>query len=273
VVERLKIAIEKAEQRRRQALTQPGAAPEPPKPGGPLDWSTLREFVPTPAQISRERLVAYGKTDPSHIAFDVLRTRLLKLCAENGWTRIGFTSPTKGCGKSLVAANVAFSLSRNAEGRVLLADMDLKAPRLAPMLGLEGAASIKGLLSGQAAPSDFLMRVGSNLAIAFNTERVRDSSELMQASATRTILDGVIGALKPDLTIFDLPPMLVSDDVISFLPNLDAVLLVAAAGQTRAQDIEECERLLSEGAVFLGVVLNKYEAPVRDSYLYEYAHA
>ena len=68
------------------------------------------------------------------------------------------------------------------------------------------------------------------------------------------------------IILFDLPPVLVADDVISFLPHLDCILLVIAAGQTTAADLATCERLFGsvEGKIngkteVLGIVLNKSE--------------
>lgn len=289
MVERLKIAIEKAQQRRQQALASGSATQDGGQDGSsggavgaggralaqaePVAWTALRELKLDPDRMRRERVVAYGKTEPSHVAFDVLRTRLLKVCRDNGWTRVGLTSPTKDCGKSVLAANLAFSLARNVEGRFLIVDMDLKAPRLATLLGVRERSGIGRLLTGQTPPGDMMARVGSNLAVAINTERESNSAELMQSSSTSGVLDGIMEALQPDLVLFDLPPMFVGDDVMSFLPNLDAVLLVAAAGHTRSHDIEECERLLAEATNFIGVVLNKYAAALGDAYAYDYARS
>lgn len=64
-------------------------------------------------------------------------------------------------------------------------------------------------------------------------------------------------AFQPDLILYDLPPMLQSDDVMAFLPHLDCVLLVAAAEKSRLDEVDKCERDLSEQTQVLGVVLNK----------------
>ena len=46
----------------------------------------------------------------------------------------------------------------------------------------------------------------------------------------------------------------------SFLPNVDAILIVADATRTSAAQIAECERAISGQANLLGVVLNKVPA-------------
>ena len=56
--------------------------------------------------------------------------------------------------------------------------------------------------------------------------------------------------------IFDLPPMLAGDNVISILPQMDCVLFVATIGTSTASEIKECNKHLQTSAV-IRVVLNK----------------
>ena len=60
-----------------------------------------------------------------------------------------------------------------------------------------------------------------------------------------------------DVIVYDLPPMLQSDDAMAFLPQLDCVLLVAGAEKSRLDEVDKCEQELSEQTNVLGVVLNK----------------
>jgi Mrp family chromosome partitioning ATPase len=64
------------------------------------------------------------------------------------------------------------------------------------------------------------------------------------------------------IVIFDLPPLLEADDMLTFMPQVDAVLFVVAQGETRRADLERSSELLKELNV-LGTVLNKSddEAP------------
>jgi hypothetical protein len=65
--------------------------------------------------------------------------------------------------------------------------------------------------------------------------------------------------------IFDLPPILSTDDTIAFLPQVDCVLLVVADGLTKKPELRESLRLL-EGSTLLGVVLNKSDVDHRPYY-------
>ncbi len=54
----------------------------------------------------------------------------------------------------------------------------------------------------------------------------------------------------PDrLTIFDMPPILAEDDVIAFLPYIDAVMLVVEEGRTSRSDLTRAVQLLGEKAL------------------------
>lgn len=272
MVERLKHAIEKARNQRGQ--TEPkrrvparAAAPEPPRAGS--SWDELRELDIDLEKLRESRVVTHDKSHPAHIAFDLLRTRLLKVFKDNGWRSVAITSPTKGCGKTLVSANLAFSLARQPDLRTVVMDLDLRAPNLARTLRCRNAPQMAWFLSGRDPVESAMQRVGHNLALGLNSERVNNSSEMIQDEKAAAALAMIEERLEPDVIIYDLPPMLVSDDALAFIPYADCVLLIAAAGQTTAHQIEECERQFSGQTNFLGVLLNKAEAPASvDKYEY-----
>jgi Mrp family chromosome partitioning ATPase len=71
--------------------------------------------------------------------------------------------------------------------------------------------------------------------------------------------------------IFDLPPILSSDDVLSMLPRLDCVAFVVGAGTTTMEQIKECNRHF-ESTEVVRVVLNKSE-DTTGAYYYSYGYA
>lgn len=264
MVERLKQAIEKARQQRSGADAAVPASPAATMPIPVTDsnarWEALPEVSLDLAAMERERRIFVGKSSSEQVPFDILRTRLLTVCRINGWHRIGITSPTKGCGKTFVTVNLAFSLARNREIRTVLVDLDLKNPQVAKLLGTTPPKPSRALIDGTAAPAEVLQRYGSNLAFAVADHPSRNSAEMMQGEAATAAIAAIQRDYQPDMVLFDLPPMFVSDDVLGFMGNLDALIVVAAAGQTMAADITECESLIGNGTNFLGVVLNKVES-------------
>lgn len=275
MVERLKDAIEKARRERedtaRRETPVPVAQPTPPRAVTP--WERLSPLDVDTIQLDRARVVTAAKSHPAHISFDVLRTRLLKVCRDNGWRRIAVTSPSKGCGKSFVCANLAFSLARNPQLKIALVDLDLRSPRLAKMLGARGPKALVSFIDGAATLTDAVGRVSANLAMGLNDAPVRNSAELLQSPSAGAALGALTEELALDVVLVDLPPMLVSDDVLATLPHVDALLLVIGAGLTTAAEVRECERLLGESTPFLGVVLNKVDEADMENYEAVYAGA
>ena len=282
-MERLRDAIAKARATRQEGMSQGLAqgvaqgmaqtarrAPVRPAPAGvdqPDVWSTIPRVQIDDTHLAAERIVSWKKSDPAYLAFDVLRTRLLRMLAENDWKTVLITSPTKGCGKTTVAINLAVSLARQAAARTLLVDLDLKTPEVARRLGLN-AAPLADWLRSDAPPRDHLARIGDNLAVCLNSKGTWNSAELLHDPRTFERLNTMVADTAPVAVIYDTPPILASDDALGLLPQVDCVMLVAAAGQTTAEQIEECERLLEGHTHFLGVLLNKCEVPSNSGYRY-----
>jgi hypothetical protein len=51
-----------------------------------------------------------------------------------------------------------------------------------------------------------------------------------------------------------MPPILVGDEVISVLPQIESVLLIAGVGATTSSDIKECNKHLKSTPVIRTVV-------------------
>lgn len=271
MVERLKIAIEKA----RAARARLGPEQEPPVvPDAALvqdreNWEALEPLDIDVRRLERNRIITYDRSDPAHAAFDVLRTRTLRAMQKHGWTRLGITSPDKGCGKTFVAVNLALSLSRQPDVHSVLMDLDLRSPAIARILGVRHPDPASWFLNGDVPASKYLRRFGKNLAFGLNAERVRDAAELLLAPQTATALATIQKHLSPEIVIYDLPPMLTCDDALGLLPQLDCVLLVIGGGHTRSAQVTECERLLAEQTNLLGIVLNRAESLDSTTYGYE----
>lgn len=253
----------------------PAAARPQPAPEVRNAWASLRQVPLDPVHLERHRMISAAREDPSHAAFDVLRTRLLQALADNGWRRVAVTSPTKNCGKSFVAANLALSLSRSETVRTLLLDADLRHPSLAKLLGVADPGPISDLLRGRTRPDLHVVRfeenalgVGPNLGLALNDRQDRNAAELLQAPEAAAALARLDTVLRPDVMLFDLPPALYHDDVLALRDRYDGVLLVVGGGLTRPDEITEVSRRLADHTPLLGVVLNRAEGPTIRDYSY-----
>jgi capsular exopolysaccharide synthesis family protein len=219
-------------------------------------WAALAPLTTDSARLRDSRIVAFAGGHEA-VSFDMMRTKVLQQMRLNGWRRLAITSPTPACGKSTIALNLAFSLARQSELRTILAELDLRRPSLAGVLGISGRPGFSRVLEGRADFADVALRYGEGLAIACNAGPVRNPSELLQGSAVITALAAIEARYTPDLVLFDMPPMLVSDDTMAFVGQVDAVLLIAAAEATTVKEIDACERELASQTNVMGVVLNK----------------
>lgn len=238
-----------------------------PPPSGTSTWKP-RQISLDPAQLENNRVVGASESDPNLVPFNLLRTKIRKIMGDSGWHALGITSPTPGCGKTTVSANLALSLARVAGTRVVLVDLDLRKPYLARALGIKPSGTINKYLVQESGPEDCFVGVGENLILGLNAGHLSNSSELIRSDRMAAMLDFIQTRLAPDIVLYDLPPMGSSDDVLAFLPYVNSTLLIAAAGTTTFSEIDECERNLSEHDKFLGVALNKGENSNKEYYAY-----
>jgi len=231
-------------------------------------WEAMRSVTLDPQRLMRNRIVSLNQSDPAALAYDMLRTKLLRNRQEGSWRSLGITSPTTGCGKTTMALNLALSFARQRELRIALVDLDLRRPRVAAVTGHKQEIGTEEFLMGRCPIERFMVRVADNLAIGASPKSTPNSSELLQHTATGETLEGLTTILKADIVIYDLPPMLVSDDCLAVLPLVDRMILVVGAEQSTVAEIDVCERELSEQEKLLGVVLNKcrHKAAQYDNY-------
>lgn len=272
MVERLKAAIEKARASRLELDAGSAATrPAPTAPARPAAFEELPLTKPDRRIMIRNHIITRDRVDPNYASFDVLRTRLARACSDNGWSRIGITSPTKGCGKSTVALNLAFSFDRLSGARTLLLDFDLSASTLSRKLGVVGDRRMADFLSGAISPRKAFERLGDNLAAAFNDTVETDPSERLHSSSAADAITAARESFAPTLLLFDLPPVLSGDSMLAASRHLDAVLMVAAAGQTTAAHLEEAAHLIKDHTQILGVAFNRCEDAELSAYEYGYS--
>lgn len=214
-----------------------------------------------------KRIVSHIGADQRSRPYDMLRTQVLQSMDLNGWKIVGVTSPTPGCGKTLTAINLAFSIARQPDHAIALVDMDLRKPQIAKNLGLYPAGGgVLDLLKEQTTLQNVVMpiRAENQRIVVVPTASTRESSELMNSRAMSNLLQN----LRRDYQtiVVDLPPILSSDDVIRLLPQLDCVILVAAVGHSKLSEVEESKRHLQSSQI-VRIVLNK-AARVSSNYYY-----
>lgn len=270
-MERLHAAIEKARRQRQTAPSEPLSAPQAGVPATEAlnkAWETLLPLDLSAAQARKNRLVAFdGGQDAG--PYDLLRTRILQQAQKNSWRRVAIVSPHSECGKTTTVANLVFSFGRQKDLRTLALDFDLRRVGLARVLAQQCRYTMADVLERRVPFSAHGLRHGANVAIGLNAGPVRNPSEVLQNQQTRDVLDEIEATYQPDIVLFDMPPLMSSDDNFGFLKNVDCALILAEADRTTTAQIDLAERQVSELTNVMGVVLNKCRYAT-EGYGYDY---
>ncbi|SFJ56042.1 tyrosine-protein kinase family protein [Celeribacter neptunius] len=273
-MERLQAAIEKARK------GSPGGGQRGQKHQSLQEkWNALEPLSLSAPTLKKNLIFAHEATHEA-VSFDILRTRTLRFMQQRGWTRVAVTSPSPACGKSTVSLNLAFAMARQQNTHTIQIELDMRQPSQERLLGLAkrnttttSSNDLEELLSGETPFSQVARRHGDRLALATNGNAVSNASDLLLGPQVGDVLQKIEDEYKPDIMIFDMPPMLANDDMIAFTQHVDCVLLIAAAENTTLEQIERCERDLAEQTNVLGVVLNKCRVtPADGRYGYNYSY-
>jgi protein-tyrosine kinase len=230
-------------------VTRPAAAEvRPPQYlDAPVDRECMQRnrILPTVSDVSVTR------------AYKILRTRVTHRLVANGWHSVGITGTAAGEGKTLTAVNLALALAQDVNNWVFLVDLDLQRPKVGAYLGMSFDNGLTDYLTGQASLEQVVYDISiPRLAVVPNARPVENSSELLLSPRMGDFLHFLQTEPPRRIVIFDMPPLLASDDVLAFSPRVDSFLLVVSQGQTARRTLSNAKEMLSEMNV-MGVVLNR----------------
>lgn len=218
--------------------------------------------------LEKNRIVALNKNDPKSMAFDRLRTHVLQKMEANGWRTLAITSPTPEAGKTVVAINLAMSIAQQTNKTAMLVDFDLRRPKIGAYLGIPMEKSLNDLLDGTAELSDVLVNPDMPKLVVLPTKNpVKKSSEILSSKKIADLIKDLRERFESRIVIFDLPPVLTTDDAIALLPQIDCVLMVVANGMSTKREIEDSLHHLP-AANLIGTILNKAEIEPTAYYYY-----
>jgi capsular exopolysaccharide synthesis family protein len=226
------------------AWTSPAAAT-------PIDAHTIATVTPA---LHASLVTATAPQSLAAEHYRLLRTRLKR--AENGRAvrSILITSPAKGDGKSLTAANLALVMAQELHQRVLLVDADFRRPSIAGLFGLSASPGLADVLLGAAELDDALQHLPEQRLTVLPAGTVpTHPGELLGSTLLRRVLDSLRGRF--DRILIDMPPVAPVADVHVVAPMADGLLMIVRAGVTGKPDIERALSGLDATKV-LGLVLN-----------------
>ncbi len=208
------------------------------------------------------------KKDRAVSAYKLLRTQIEQRMLAKGWNTLAVTSPGPGQGKSITSLNLAISLAKATYSSVLLVDFDMRKPSIHEYLGYEPENGIADCLTEDLPLSDILFNPGiERLVIAPGKQAVYNSSELLASPKVGNLVNEMKNRYQSRYVIFDLPPVLATDDAMAFAPHVDAMLLVIEDEETTKDQLKQTLEML-EGTNIIGTVLNKSNANSGNYYYY-----
>ncbi len=237
------------------------ARPRPRRGGAsPAEVAQARRFRTTAAdaRLMERHCILPKVSDKAALrAFKILRTRVLRRLEMNRWSSIAVSGMAVGEGKTLTAINLAMALAQDVSTWVFLVDLDLQRPQIASYLGLNFDRGLSDYLLGEAEIEDIIYNVEMDrLAIIPNTRPFQQSSEFLTSPRMSELTHALERETPRRIIVFDMPPLLASDDVLAFAPQVDALLLVVAEGDTSRAMLRSAREILTEMNL-VGVVLNR----------------
>jgi len=215
----------------------------------------------------RPLVVHVDPRNPRAESFRTLRTNLQFVNIDSVSPSLVVTSSLPGEGKTTTTSNLAIALAETG-ARVVVVDGDLRLPRLAETMGLEGVVGLTDVLIGRADLADVLQPWGRGSLFVLPAGRVPPNpSELLGSTAMVSLLDTLTGTF--DFVLVDAPPLLPVTDAAILSKLTSGALVVAAAGRTKRQELQSALRNLEHvGSRVLGLVLTMLPTKGPDAYGY-----
>ncbi|RKT36119.1 capsular exopolysaccharide synthesis family protein [Microbacterium sp. AG1240] len=203
-------------------------------------------------------------------AFRALRTNLQFLEMDGGNIFV-VTSSLPSEGKSTTTINLAVALA-DAGKRVALLDTDLRKPKVAEYLNIEGGAGLTDVLIGRARVADVMLPWGKRPLYVLPAGKVPPNpSELLGSKQMGQLLEALGNEF--DVVLCDAPPLLPVTDAAVLSKFTAGALLIVAAGKTTTHQLSGAlDALETVGSKVGGVVLTMLPTRGPDSYGYGYGY-
>lgn len=205
----------------------------------------------------------------SNVSEDIrtIRTNLQFTSNDEEAKVILVASSIPGEGKSFVSSNLATAFAQNNE-TTLLIDSDLRLGRIHKIFNVSNKQGLSNLLveSDVTDCADFIKKTNiDNLFVITRGTVPPNPSELLNSSNARKLIDFLKKQF--DHIIFDGVPVNGLPDSLILASLVDRVIIVASAGYTKTEDLNDTKKALEKiDANIAGVVLNRTNKVKRGKY-------
>jgi len=193
---------------------------------------------------------------PVSEAYRILRTNLEFSSLDKPIRTMVVSSAGPDEGKSTTLANLAVTIAQGGK-KVILADCDLRRPRLHEIFGLDNDAGLTTMVvDDEALENPPLRETGvPNLWLLPSGPLPPNPSELLGSRRMEEII--AVLTQRADMVLFDAPPVIAVIDAVVLGSKVDGVLLVINAGGTKRDHAQRAKAQLEKVNVrVIGAVLN-----------------
>ena len=217
-----------------------------------------------PKAKDRPLIVHADPSSPRAESFRALRTNL-QFLDMGGRSSFVITSSVPSEGKSTTTINLAIALA-DAGKRVALLDTDLRKPKVAEYLGIEGGVGLTDVLIGRTRVGDVMLPWGQRSLYVLPAGKIPPNpSELLGSKQMHTLLEVLERDF--DVVLCDAPPLLpVTDGAILAKATSGAIVIVSAGRTNRHQLSGAIDALETVGAKIAGIVLSMVPTRGPDAY-------
>jgi Mrp family chromosome partitioning ATPase len=240
---------------------------------GEFDSLEAEEFLPEWESVSfslsgqaeecvvpaQSRLVMHSEpTSAAADRFRLAQIRLKNLQSARKLKSLLITSPLPGDGKTTVALNLAAALAENGRVPVLLIEADVHRPTILGRLGLKPWAGLTECFRRREDPMLAIRRINPlGFYLLPAGQPSDDGSSVLRSAFVSQLVKGFASS-SVRWVLIDAPPTVPVADVLTLNAHADATLLVARAGATPREAIEESIRQLGQDHI-VGIILNCIE--------------
>lgn len=221
---------------------------------------------------ARERplIVHADPLSPRAESFRALRTNL-QFLDMGGRSSFVVTSSIPSEGKSTTTINLAIALA-DAGKRVALLDTDLRKPKVAEYLSIEGGAGLTDVLIGRAKVNEVMLPWGGRSLYVLPAGKIPPNPSELLGSQQMTVLLEMLER-DFDVVLCDAPPLLpVTDAAILARATSGALMVVSAGKTTKHQLTGATEALNTVGAKLAGFIMSMVPTRGPDSYYAAYGY-
>lgn len=211
--------------------------------------------------------VMSGK-EPAAESYRTVRTNVHFASVDSPIKTLLVTSAHPGEGKSTTATNIAMAMALDGKS-VILIDTDLRKSNIHKLLNLMPVPGLTDVLFGHVLLDEALQTVESapNLRILTGGSVPPNPSEVLNSQAFTALAKKLVG--EADIVIFDSPPVLIGADAAILASQMDATMIVVAAGSTKKQAAAHAVNTLRQArARLIGVAYNKMSTTSGYGYYY-----